>query len=124
MDKSSLRAWCFQCHHLSEPSCWKSAHAVLSVRGALRRQLHDVLPLAAEQLRDLLTPEDQLPEEQALYALKLLSRKKWEMKVSEVAGLPCPQGNTLTVDNTEGPLSKALCLIVAAKSKPKKGPFY
>ncbi|XP_026294191.1 uncharacterized protein LOC113218176 [Frankliniella occidentalis] len=104
---STPRGWCSDCRTAATPRCWED-HDVLAVRSALRRQLQGVLPQAAEQLQGL---QDQCRDEQVLPALTLLTCESWGVSLRggghELTG---------TLRNTEEPLTKALCLLLAARA--------
>ncbi|XP_052122274.1 uncharacterized protein LOC113212093 isoform X1 [Frankliniella occidentalis] len=106
LDRCPL-GWCSGCRAAATPRCWED-HDVVSVRSAMRRQLQDALPQAAEQLQGL---QDKCPDEQALPALTLLTGESWAVSLRgggrELTG---------TVRNTEEPLTKALWLLLAARA--------
>ncbi|XP_052124753.1 uncharacterized protein LOC127749671 [Frankliniella occidentalis] len=103
---STPRCWCSDCRTAPSPRCWED-HDVLSVKRALRRQLQDALPQAAEHLKGL---QDQFRVEQALPALTLLTGESWDVTLRgggrELTG---------TLRTSEEPLTKALCLLLAAR---------
>ncbi|XP_026287463.1 E3 ubiquitin-protein ligase TRIM32-like [Frankliniella occidentalis] len=102
------RCWCSDCRTAPSPRCYGEVHNVLYVKSALRRQLQDALPQAAEQLQGL---EDQCRDEQALPALTLLTGESWDVTLRgggrELTG---------TLRTSEEPLTKALCLLLAARA--------
>ncbi|XP_026282673.1 uncharacterized protein LOC113209402 [Frankliniella occidentalis] len=104
---SPPRGWCSDCRSAATSRCWED-HDVLPVRSALRRQLQRALPQAAEQLQGL---QDQCREEQALPALTLLTGESWDVTLRgggrELTG---------TLRDAEEPLTKALCLLLAARA--------
>ncbi|XP_052133154.1 uncharacterized protein LOC113209422 [Frankliniella occidentalis] len=109
---STPRCWCSDCRTDPSPRCWDEDHDVLPVKRALKRQLQDALPQAAEQLQGL---QDQCREEQALPALTLLTGESWDVTLRgggrELTG---------TLRTSEEPLSKALCLLLAKRASLTK----
>ncbi|XP_052122273.1 uncharacterized protein LOC113212092 [Frankliniella occidentalis] len=112
LDRSPL-GWCSGCRAAATPRCWED-HGVVSVRGALRRQLQDALPQAAEQLQVL---QDKCRDEQALPALTLLTGESWAVSLRGGG-----RELTCTVRNTEEPLTKALWLLLAARAALTEDP--
>ncbi|XP_052132589.1 uncharacterized protein LOC113217115 [Frankliniella occidentalis] len=110
---STPRGWCSGCRAVATPRCWED-HDVVSVRSALRRQLQDALPQAAEQLQGL---QDRCRDEQALPALTLLTGESWDLSLRgggrELTG---------TLRNTEEPLTKALWLLLATRAAFTESP--